>query len=131
MDCPAASTAELPTFFYKLGARDIWEPNEDEYVQVNREMVRDGHWIYPTVNGRPHSIKPPLFDWIGSAFAVANGEVTEHNSRLPSAIAAAAGMLILYFLGRRLFGTRAGFLSALILERHPSTSSMADGFRST
>ncbi len=106
-------------FFYKLGARDIWEPNEDEYVQVNREMVLDGHWIFPTVNGRPHSIKPPLFNWIGSAFSGVSGEVTEFTCRLPSAIAAALGMLLVYFLGRRLFGHRAGLLSALILGTTP------------
>ena len=86
-----------PLFFHKLGARDIWEPNEDEYVQVNLEMVLDGHWIYPTVNGQPFSIKPPLFSWIGSAFSVVNGEVTEYTSRLPSAIAAAAGLLMSIF----------------------------------
>ena len=108
-----------PLFFYKLGARDIWEPNEDEYVVVNREMVLDGHWIYPTVNGRPHSIKPPLFNWIGSIFSVVNGEVTELTSRLPSAIAAAAGMLLVYFLGQMLFGHRAGLLSALIVGTTP------------
>jgi 4-amino-4-deoxy-L-arabinose transferase-like glycosyltransferase len=108
-----------PLFFHKLGARDIWEPNEDEYVQVNLEMVLDGHWIYPTVNGQPFSIKPPLFSWIGSAFSVVNGEVTEYTSRLPSAIAAAAGLLIVYFLGRSLFDHRAGLLSALMIGTSP------------
>jgi len=88
-------------------------------VQVNREMVLDGHWIYPTANGQPYSIKPPLFNWLGSSFAKLYGEVTEHTSRLPSALAAAAGLLILYFIGRRLFGERAGFLAALILGTTP------------
>jgi 4-amino-4-deoxy-L-arabinose transferase-like glycosyltransferase len=57
-----------PLLFHKLGDRDIWSPDEDEYVQVNREMVLDGHWMYPTVNGQPYSIKPPLFNWLGSCF---------------------------------------------------------------
>ena len=60
-------------FFHKLGDRDIWSPDEDEYVQVNREMVRDGHWIFPTANGWPYYIKPPLFNWLGSALALLNG----------------------------------------------------------
>ncbi len=106
-------------FFYKVGDRDIWAPNEDELVQVNREMVLDGHWIYPTANGRPYNIKPPLFNWMGSAFAALNGGVTEHTSRLPSAIAAGGGLLILYFFGRRLFGHRAALLSALIIGTSP------------
>ena len=100
-----------PLFFYKLGDRDLWSPDEDEYVQVNREMVLDGHWIYPTANGEPYNIKPPLFNWLGSAFAKLNGEVTEHTSRLPSAMAASAGLLILYFIGGKLFGRRAGLLT--------------------
>jgi 4-amino-4-deoxy-L-arabinose transferase-like glycosyltransferase len=108
-----------PLFFYKLGDRDIWSPDEDEYVQVNREMVLDGHWIYPTANGQPYSIKPPLFNWLGSAFAKLSGEVTEHTSRLPSALAASAGLIILYFIGRQLFGDRAGLLSALIIGTTP------------
>ena len=108
-----------PLFFHKLGDRDLWSPDEDEYVQVNREMVLDGHWIYPTANGEPYNIKPPLFNWLGSAFAKLNGEVTEHTSRLPSAVAASAGLLILYFIGGKLFGRRVGFLSALIIGTTP------------
>ncbi len=108
-----------PLFFYKLGDRDIWSPDEDEYVQVNREMVYDGHWIFPTANGQPYYIKPPLFNWLGSAFAVVNGDVTEYTSRLPSAIAAAAGILLIYILGKMLFGYRAAFLAALILATTP------------
>ena len=106
-----------PLFFHKLGDRDIWSPDEDEYVQVNREMVYDGHWIYPTANGKPYYIKPPLFNWLGSAFAVLNGEVTEYTSRLPSAIAAAIGLLLVYFIGKMLFGRRAALLAALITGR--------------
>jgi len=108
-----------PLFFHKLGDRDIWSPDEDEYVQVNREMVLDGHWMYPTANGQPYSIKPPLFNWLGSSFAKIGGEVTEYTSRLPSALAASAGLLVLYFIGRRLFGDRAGLLAALILGTTP------------
>ena len=108
-----------PLFFHKLGDRDIWSPDEDEYVQVNREMVRDGHWIFPTANGRPYYIKPPLFNWLGSALALLNGKVTEYTSRLPSAMAAAIGLGLIYLLGKRLFGHRAALLSALILGTTP------------
>ena len=108
-----------PLFFHKLGARDIWSPDEDEYVQVNREMVLEGHWIYPTINGQPYNIKPPLFNWLGSSIAKLNGNVTEFTSRLPSAVAASAGLVVIYLLGRNLFGRRAGFLSALIIGTTP------------
>jgi len=106
-------------FFHQLGARDLWDPDEDEYVLVNIEMVRDGHWIYPTANGAPYGIKPPLFNWLGSAISVLHGEVTELTSRLPSALAATAGLFVLYLLGRMLFGHRAGWLSVLVLATSP------------
>jgi len=106
-------------FFHQLGARDLWDPDEDEYVLVNIEMVRDGHWIYPTANGGPYGIKPPLFNWLGSAISVLHGEVTELTSRLPSAVAATAGLFVLYLLGRMLFGARAAWLSVLVLATSP------------
>jgi len=57
-------------FFQDVGKRHIWSPDEDGYVLVNLEMVEDGHWIFPTANGEPYSIKPPLFNWIGSLISV-------------------------------------------------------------
>ena len=106
-------------FFHELGARDLWDPDEDQYVLVNIEMVRDGHWIYPTTNGWRYNIKPPLFNWLGSAISVLHGEVTELTSRLPSALAATAGLFVLYLLGRMLFGRRAAWLSVLVLATSP------------
>jgi 4-amino-4-deoxy-L-arabinose transferase-like glycosyltransferase len=108
-----------PLYFHLVGARDIWSPDEDEYFLVNREMVRDGHWVYPTANGQPYSIKPPLFNWIGSGLSLLAGEVTELTCRLPSAVAATLGLFVLYFLGRLLFGYRAAVFATLVLATSP------------
>ena len=106
-------------FYQNMGDRYIWSPDEDEYALVNREMLEEGHWIYPTANGRIYSIKPPLFNWIGSFFSLLNGEVTEFTSRLPSTLAAMIGIIAIYYLGRMLFGRRAGLLSAMVLATSP------------
>jgi 4-amino-4-deoxy-L-arabinose transferase-like glycosyltransferase len=106
-------------FFYEAGERYIWSGDEDEYALVNREMVEDGHWIYPTANGEPYSIKPPLFNWIGSLISVIHGEVTEATSCLPSAMAATVGIILLYLLGKAMFGSRAGLLASLVLATSP------------
>ncbi len=106
-------------FFHNFGVRDIWSPCEDEYVLVNIEMVQDGHWLYPTANGVPYTIKPPLFNWIGSLISIAYGEVNEFTSRLPSPFAALIGIFLCYYLGKMLFGHRAGFLSAMVLAISP------------
>jgi 4-amino-4-deoxy-L-arabinose transferase-like glycosyltransferase len=106
-------------YFHATGRRHLWPPDEDEYIVVNREMVEDGHWLYPTVHGKPYSIKPPLFNWLGSGFSVLAGGVTEWTSRLPSALAATVGLFLLWWLGGRLFGGRSGLLAALVLATSP------------
>jgi len=106
-------------FFHNVGVRYLWSPDEDEYMLVNLEMVEDGHWIYPTANGEPYSIKPPLFNWIGSLVSLAYGEVTEFTCRIPSSFAALFGIFLVYYLGKNLFGHRAGWLSAMVLAASP------------
>jgi len=106
-------------FFHAVGRRHLWSPDEDEYTLVNREMVTDGHWIYPTVNGKPYSIKPPLYNWLGSGISLIYGEVSELSSRLPSAIFGLIGVFVVYVLGRRMFGGRAGFLAACVIASTP------------
>jgi 4-amino-4-deoxy-L-arabinose transferase-like glycosyltransferase len=82
-------------------------------------MLEDGHWLFPTLDGQPYAIKPPLFNWLGSLLSLPGGEVTELTSRLPSAIAAFVGLFLIYGLGRRLFGWRAGLLAAVVLGTTP------------
>jgi len=106
-------------FFHNLSVRYLWNPCEDEYVLVNREMVEDGHWFYPTANGQPYSIKPPLFNWIGSLISVFYGEVNVFTSRLPSPFAALIVMFLIYYFGKYLFGPRAGLISAMVLATSP------------
>ncbi len=106
-------------FFHNLSVRYLWNPCEDEYMLVNREMVDDGHWFYPTANGQPYCIKPPLFNWIGSLISVFYGEVNEFTSRLPSPLAALIGILLIYYFGKYLYGPRAGLISAMVLATSP------------
>ncbi len=106
-------------FFHQVGLRYLWSPDEDEYTLVNREMVEEGAWIFPTVNGTPYSIKPPFFNWLGSGISVLAGGVTEGTSRMPSPIFALIGLYVVYGLGRMLYGRRAGFLAALVLAATP------------
>ncbi|MCP4622451.1 MAG: hypothetical protein GY850_02855, partial [bacterium] len=51
-------------FFYMVGDRDLWAPDEDEYAQMSREMIRFNNWAFPTVNGQPWAIKPVLYNWL-------------------------------------------------------------------
>ena len=102
-------------FFYKIGDRDLWAPDEDEYAQMSREMIRSHNWIYPTVNGEPWAIKPALYNWLTGLISIPYGDVNEYRARVFSALAALGTFLLVYFLGRRMFSVMAGLLSAGVL----------------
>lgn len=105
----------LVLFFFKLGDRTLWGPKEDEMALVSREILKLGHWIFPTVNEYPYTLMPILYNWLVALASMPGGEVTEFTSRLPSALAGLGGVLVTYLLGKRLFSRRCGFFSALTL----------------
>ncbi|MFQ5956880.1 MAG: ArnT family glycosyltransferase [Candidatus Brocadiales bacterium] len=109
----------LVMFFVNLGARDLWAPDEAEYAQISQEMLETGDWVIPRMNGIPTAQKPPFFNWAAAALSLPAGRVTELTARLPSAIMGMVGVLATYWLGKGLFGPRAGLLSALILATSP------------
>ena len=102
-------------FFYKVGDRDLWAPDEDEYAQMSREMIRYDNWIFPTVNGTPWAIKPVLFNWLIAAVSLPGGDVDEFCARVFSALAALGTFLMTFYLGRRMFSTQTGLLGATVL----------------
>ncbi|UCD81311.1 MAG: glycosyltransferase family 39 protein, partial [Desulfobacterales bacterium] len=102
-------------FFYKVGDRDLWAPDEDEYAQMSREMIRYDNWIFPTVNGKPWAIKPVLYNWLIAAASLPWGDVNEFHARVFSSLAALGTFLMTFYLGRRMFSPQAGFLAASVL----------------
>jgi 4-amino-4-deoxy-L-arabinose transferase-like glycosyltransferase len=106
----AAAIAFLPG----LGRRDVWNPDEARYAEVAREMRDAGSWALPRLNGAVYTQKPPLFFWLIDTAAFATGGVDETATRLPSALAGIGAVLLVYRLGRRLQGRRAGLLAAIV-----------------
>lgn len=102
-------------FLFKIGERDLWEPDETRYALVAREMRENGHWIVPHLNSSIYVEKPPLFFWLVNLSTFFLGETTEFANRLPSALAGFIVMLITFLFGSRLFNPRVGFISALVL----------------
>ncbi len=102
-------------FFFNLGARDLWEPDETRYAVVAREMKDSGDWIIPHFNRAVYAEKPPLFFWLVNVSTSFLGVNNEFTNRLPSALAGFTTFLLVFFFGKRLFGARAGFLSSLVL----------------
>jgi 4-amino-4-deoxy-L-arabinose transferase-like glycosyltransferase len=96
-----------------LGLRDLWNPDEPRYAQVAREMLASGSFLVPHYNDRLYTEKPPLMFWAMAASGALRGGLDETAARLPSALAAIGGVLLVYAAGRRLFDRRAAWIAAL------------------
>jgi 4-amino-4-deoxy-L-arabinose transferase-like glycosyltransferase len=102
-------------FLFNPGGRDLWDPDETRYAVVAREMRGSGNWILPHLNTKIYAEKPPLFFWLVNFSVFFLGEDSELANRLPSALAGLLVVFLTFFFGERLFNTRVGFLSGLVL----------------
>ncbi len=75
-------------FALSLGTRDLWPPDEPRYALVAREMLEDGSWFLPHVNGRPYPDKPPLLFWLIALASRLTGGVNQVSAVLPSLVSA-------------------------------------------
>lgn len=90
-------------FFYNLGKRDLWAPDEPRYSEVAREMWEGKDFVLPHLNGEKYPDKPPVLFWLIILFSIPFGAVTELSSRLPSAFAGISCAVMTYYLGRQIF----------------------------
>ncbi|HHT9154246.1 MAG TPA: ArnT family glycosyltransferase [Candidatus Tripitaka sp. YC43] len=112
-----------------LGKPDLWNHSELRYAQVAKETLEDGHWVVPYYNGEVYYNKPPLFFCTVALISKFTGQVTELTARLPSALCALGTVVVTYFLGKHLFGPRAGLFAGLILASSPKFHSYARAVR--
>lgn len=91
---------------------DKGEPREALAVQ---DIVQRGEWLVPLKRATDIPSKPPLFHWSAALVTKITGTMTEATIRLPSTLYALAGVLLVYWLGRRIFDARTGLLGGSIL----------------
>jgi 4-amino-4-deoxy-L-arabinose transferase-like glycosyltransferase len=92
----------------------LWDNSETAYGEVAREILLTHDWVVMHLNGVPYFVQPPLYFWLGAAFALLMGP-TAFALRLPSALATIAlGAFTGYAVARQA-GTRVGIYAAVIL----------------
>lgn len=96
-----------------LGQTYLWDPDEPRFAAATREMMASGDYFAPVFNGAPRWEKPILFYWLQLAAFRAAG-VNEWSARLPSALAGAACVIIVYLLGRTIFNARSAAVAAML-----------------
>jgi len=95
------------------GTRGLWSPDEGRYVDGAVQMLDSGNWLAPAYSAeRPNFSKPPLTYWVIAASIKTFGHNT-WAARAPYALAFAATLLLLYFMGLELVPERP-WLPALI-----------------
>ncbi|HLG29309.1 MAG TPA: glycosyltransferase family 39 protein, partial [Candidatus Brocadiales bacterium] len=104
------------SLFFKLGDRSLENSDRILYAEVAREIVQSGDWVVLHHNGEIYLNKPPLFFWLVAIPAHIYGAVTPFIARLPSAVSAVLGIVVIFFLGKQIYRSAiAGLLSSLIL----------------
>jgi hypothetical protein len=78
-------------------------------------MVERGDWILMHGNGNTYADKPPLFFWLIALSSSLWQGFTSFSARFPSGFSSTLTVLLTFVLGKKLYGSRTGFLSALIL----------------
>jgi 4-amino-4-deoxy-L-arabinose transferase-like glycosyltransferase len=103
----------------RLGATDLWPPDEPRYALVAEELRSLEHgasgFVLLHLHGHAYTQKPPLFYWLAAAAGAPLGRVTEFAARLPSAVAGIATVAATIALGALLLGRGAGTLAGLLL----------------
>ncbi|HTP41381.1 MAG TPA: glycosyltransferase family 39 protein [Nitrospiria bacterium] len=101
--------------FLGLVPRELWGVDEPLVGTIIREMVVDGQWLVPHLNGAVYTEKPPLYFWLSALPALLTGTLIPLWLRLPSTLSAIGCLWLTYRMGGRLFSARAGLLAAGVL----------------
>ena len=102
------------SLFLFLGNKLFHTKGEPREALVAQAMINDNNWTLPITNGVDMAYKPPLFHWSIATISSAVGEVNEYTSRMPSAIAVTAMVMMGYYFFRRRRGAQVSFLAALL-----------------
>jgi 4-amino-4-deoxy-L-arabinose transferase-like glycosyltransferase len=106
-------------YLVRLGAIDLWAPDEPRYAQVAEELRAFEHgprglWLLH-LNGEPYTQKPPVYFWLAALLGAPGGHVGPLAARLPSALAGVACVALAMGIGARLRSPAIGIAGAALL----------------
>jgi 4-amino-4-deoxy-L-arabinose transferase-like glycosyltransferase len=102
-------------YFPYLGNTPFFDKGEPREALAVQDIVQRGEWLFPLKRATAIPSKPPLFHWSAALTYQATGTLNEATIRFPSAFYATLGVLLLYLLGRKLYGAEIGLLAGAIL----------------
>ncbi|HEV8725320.1 MAG TPA: glycosyltransferase family 39 protein [Candidatus Binatia bacterium] len=102
-------------YFPFLGSVPFFDKGEPREALAVQDIVQRGEWLVPLKRATDIPSKPPLFHWSAASVAGVTGSLTEATIRFPSALYATLGVLLIYWLGRKIFDAKTALLGAAIL----------------
>jgi 4-amino-4-deoxy-L-arabinose transferase-like glycosyltransferase len=102
-------------YFPYLGSTPVFDKGEPREGLAVQDIVQRGEWLFPLKRAAAIPSKPPMFHWSAALTYQFTGVLDETTLRFPSALYATLGVIFLYFLGAKLFGTQVGLLGGAIL----------------
>lgn len=104
------------SFFFNLSIQEADIMEARNFITA-REMVSDGNWLIPKMNGNVRIEKPPLPTWItAAAYKLGDGEKNTGILRIPAAIF--TSLMIFLFFGLIITLTKnksLSFISSIVL----------------
>ena len=76
------------------------------------DAAHGGNWLLPRSHARGLDRKPPLYVWLDAAVVMLTGQYDDFTFRLPTVAAVLLTAMMVYSLGRRWHGRRAGLIAA-------------------
>jgi 4-amino-4-deoxy-L-arabinose transferase-like glycosyltransferase len=90
-----------------LGSVNLFDSDEINYAESAREMIVTGDYLTVQIDYEPFPEKPPLFFWL-QVLSMKLFGINEFAARFPNLICGILSMVMLYYLGRHLYGHRFG-----------------------
>lgn len=85
-----------------------------KYATISKEIFQNGNYINLTVHGDAYDQKPPMLFWMGAAgFTI--GSVSNFWFKFPILLLIFLGFYWAFRLGKSLYNTRVGYLTAIML----------------
>jgi 4-amino-4-deoxy-L-arabinose transferase-like glycosyltransferase len=93
--------AALGLYLLGNGQNSLWDRDEPRFAGAAREMIATGNWIVPRFNASNRYDKPVLIYWCMAA-AMRSLGANEFSARLPSSLAGAGVVALVFWLARRM-----------------------------
>jgi len=104
----------LALFALRLfGPSNFLDQDQERPATYVLDILKNGSWLCQhDLTGAVMS-KPPFYNWLAALLALPVGRVTLFSLYAPGAAGALGSALLLFFVGRKYFGSRAALLGAI------------------